>query len=261
MGKKSHSKETIKQIATTGTYNISIYVGSADEEFINDLKQSLDNGKYDLIGFESDGKKLIKNIKKSHLNILLLDTELKNLDHSEINSAIEKLNIPQVVVIDDMTDEIMELITSGKLFGYVIKPVDMEELVRAIDVCVKKYNINEFKAITAKDKIKEKNEELLIEKSNSLFLLVTCSALIISGILARNVTWLQWLLLIPTLTMLFLAVLSLKKQTEPIAYEHPPFVSVIIPAHNEEQTIAQTVTSISQMDYTWRVNLILSLLL
>ena len=58
-------------------------------------------------------------------------------------------------------------------------------------------------------------------------------------------TWLQWLLLIPTLTMLFLAVLSLKKQTEPIAYEHLPFVSVIIPAHNEEQTIAQTVISIS----------------
>ncbi len=90
---------------------------------------------------------------------------------------------------------------------------------------------------------------MLIEKSNSLFLLVTCTALIISGILARNVTWLQWLLLIPTLTMLFLALLSIKKQTEPIAYEHPPFVSVIIPAHNEEQTIAQTVISISQMDY------------
>ena len=72
MGKKAHRKETIKQIATTGTYNISIYVGSADEEFINDLKQSLDNEKYELIGFESDGKKLIKNIKKYSPNILAM---------------------------------------------------------------------------------------------------------------------------------------------------------------------------------------------
>lgn len=72
MSKKAHSKETIKQIATTGTYDISIYVGSADEEFIYDLKQSLDDEKYELIGFESDGKKLIKNIKKYSPNILAM---------------------------------------------------------------------------------------------------------------------------------------------------------------------------------------------
>lgn len=49
---------------------------------------------------------------------------------------------------------------------------------------------------------------------------------------------------------LFLAIISTKKQEKPIPYEKPPFVSLIIPAHNEEYTIAQTVTSISKIDYT-----------
>ena len=247
---KSPTKENIKQIATTKNYTTHVYIGSNDDEFISSINKSLNNAKYKIIGFESDGKKLVKNIKKDIPNILLLDTKINNSSYSEITSSIEKINIPHIAIIDDITDNIIEEIIPGNPFGYLIKPIEIEELERMIDVSVKKHNINTLKTINAKDKIKEKNEELLIEKSNSIFLLVTCSALIISGILARNVTWLQWLLLIPTLTMLFLAISSTKKQEKPIPYEKPPFVSLIIPAHNEEYTIAQTVTSISQIDYT-----------
>ena len=247
---KSATKENIKQIATTKNYTTPVYIGSNDDEFISSINKSLNNAKYKIIGFESDGKKLVKNIKKDIPNILLLDTKINNSSYREITSSIEKINIPHIAIIDDITDNIIEEIISGNPFGYLIKPIEIEELERMIDVSVKKHNINTLKTINAKDRIKEKNEELLIEKSNSIFLLVTCSALIISGILARNVTWLQWLLLIPTLTMLFLAISSTKKQEKPIPYEKPPFVSLIIPAHNEEYTIAQTVTSISQIDYT-----------
>ena len=48
----------------------------------------------------------------------------------------------------------------------------------------------------------------------------------------------------------FLSYKQYKKQENLSPYEKPPFVSLIIPAHNEEYTIAQTVTSISQIDYT-----------
>lgn len=244
------SKDTIKQIATSENYTTSIYIGSNDDKFISTVKESLNKEKYKIAGFESNGEKLIENIKKDTPSILLLDTKINNLSYNEITSSIEKLNIPIIAIIDEMEDEIIEEIISGNSFGHLIKPVETEELERMIDVSVKKHNINALQVINAKSKIKEKNGELLIEKSNSVFLLVTCSVLIISGILAKNVTWLQWLLLIPTLTMLFLAITSVKKQEKPIPYEKPPFISIIIPAHNEEYTIAQTVTSISQMDYT-----------
>lgn len=63
---KSATKENIKQIATTKNYTTNVYIGSNDDEFISSINKSLNNAKYKIIGFESDGKKLVKNIKKRH---------------------------------------------------------------------------------------------------------------------------------------------------------------------------------------------------
>ena len=73
---KSPTKENIKQIATTKNYTTNVYIGSNDDEFISTINKSLNNAKYKIIGFESDGKKLVKNIKKDIPNILLLDTSI-----------------------------------------------------------------------------------------------------------------------------------------------------------------------------------------
>ena len=255
MGSKAHDNKTIKQIATTGKYITNLYVVSDDEDLVNTLLNSLNNKKYRLLGFESDGKRIIKFLdflseRRSSPNVLLLDMDINSSLYSEILSAVERLEIPHIIIIDDITDEIIEMLTSGNSSGYLLKPFGMEELERAIDVCVKKYNINNFKAISAKNKIKGKNIELVVEKLDSIFLLIICAALIIYGIKSGNVVWFQYILFILALSMLLVASMSFKKQEKPIAYEHPPFVSVIIPVHNGEQTIIQTISSISQMDYT-----------
>lgn len=139
---KSATKENIKQIATTKNYTTHVYIGSNDDEFISSINKSLNNAKYKIIGFESDGKKLVKNIKKDIPNILLLDTKINNSSYREITSSIEKINIPHIAIIDDITDNIIEEIIPGNPFGYLIKPIEIEELERMIDVSVKKHNIN-----------------------------------------------------------------------------------------------------------------------
>lgn len=135
---KSATKENIKQIATTKNYTTHVYIGSNDDEFISSINKSLNNAKYKIIGFESDGKKLVKNIKKDIPNILLLDTKINNSSYREITSSIEKINIPHIAIIDDITDNIIEEIIPGNPFGYLIKPIEIEELERMIDVSVKK---------------------------------------------------------------------------------------------------------------------------
>ena len=142
---KSATKENIKQIATTKNYTTHVYIGSNDDEFISSINKSLNNAKYKIIGFESDGKKLVKNIKKDIPNILLLDTKINNSSYREITSSIEKINIPHIAIIDDITDNIIEEIIPGNPFGYLIKPIEIEELERMIDVSVKKHNINTLK--------------------------------------------------------------------------------------------------------------------
>lgn len=110
---KSATKENIKQIATTKNYTTHVYIGSNDDEFISSINKSLNNAKYKIIGFESDGKKLVKNIKKDIPNILLLDTKINNSSYREITSSIEKINIPHIAIIDDITDNIIEEIIPG----------------------------------------------------------------------------------------------------------------------------------------------------
>lgn len=98
-------------------------------------------------------------------------------------------------------------------------------------------------------KFHEKNTELVIEKLYSTLLLTLSVILILAGVISRNVTFIQWIIFIPGVINLFLAIVSLKKQEKPVPYTEPPFVSIFIPAHNEEYTIEATVRSICCMDY------------
>ena len=71
------------------------------------------------------------------------------------------------------------------------------------------------------------------------------------ALLTRNATWHQWVLLIPTTATLINSIISAKKQAPVIAYEEEdlPFISIFIPAHNEENTIEATVRSVCNSDY------------
>ena len=73
--------------------------------------------------------------------------------------------------------------------------------------------------------------------------------LIVESLIMRNVTWLQWILFIPSAIMIFLALVSLKQQAPVKEWDVPPFVTLIVPAHNEEHTIAETATSLASIDY------------
>ena len=227
----------------------NILVISSDKELVNQLKDYIEDYDYNFIG-SADTKQTIKNnLINLSPNLVLLDTEIENVDLIKLTKDLEKLNIPDVVIIGARFDEVIDEVMEISPYGYLIKDIDKEELQRAMAVAIRKHELNTQKIIEAKDRISEKNTELLIEKSDSSFLLVLCVALIIIAILSRNATWLQWLLLIPTAAMLINGIASIKKPDE-VSYDYEkPFVSVFIPAHNEESTIETTVRSVCESDY------------
>ena len=100
------------------------------------------------------------------------------------------------------------------------------------------------------DKVKEKNVEMKIEKINVLVIFGGSLILIIAGLLSRNVTWLEWVLFIPSAIMVFLAVASMFKQDPVKEWDVNPFVTLLVPAHNEEFTIRECVDSLANIDYT-----------
>ena len=228
-----------------------VFIISSDKELINEIREYIENYKYDLVGHAGNKGDIFSEIDRKSPNLLFLDTDIEGIDLLDLAGDLELFNIPVILIVGMRFDETVDELLTSNPFGYLLKPLEEGEVQRSMAVALKKHEQNILSVKYAQDKIREKNVELVIEKSDSSFLLILCVALIILAVLTRNATWLQWLLLIPTLAMLINSIVSIKKQKEVIPYNEgeEPFISIFIPAHNEEYTIESTVRSVCSCDY------------
>ena len=226
-----------------------IFAISSNKELLSEIQEYVENYDYDFVGSASKKENIFRKVDELSANLILLDSEIENIDLIELTNDLEIYNIPIIIIIGDLFNETIDTLLMSNPYGYLIKPLDEDELQRAMAVALRKHEQNIQNVKEAKSKIKEKNVELLIEKSDSSLLLILCVALIIIAVLSRNATWLQWVLLIPTLAILINSIFSIKKQKEVTPYETLPFVSIFIPAHNEEYTIEKTVRSVCETQY------------
>ena len=229
-----------------------IFAISNDIQLLKDVEEYVKDYDYEFIGSASESDNIFREIGQASPDLIFLDTEIENIDLSEVTGDFELFNVPIILIIGTKLDETIDQMLMSNPYGYLIKDINKAELQRSMAVALKKHDQNIQNINYAKDRIKEKNIELMIEKSDSSFLLIICVSLIIITILSRNATWLQWVLLIPTVAMLINSLVSIKKQKKVVEYEPDelPFVSVFIPAHNEENTIGSTVASVCNSDYS-----------
>lgn len=228
-----------------------VFLISTDKELITEIREYVEGYDYELVGHAGNSNEIFSEIDRLSPNLLFLDTEIENVDLLSLAEDLELFNVPVIVIVGMRFDETIDQILTSNPFGYLLKPLEEGEVQRSMAVALKKHEQNILSVKYAEDKIREKNVELVIEKSDSSFLLILCVALIILAILTRNATWLQWLLLIPTLAMLINSIVSMKKQSKVIPYSEgeEPFISIFIPAHNEEYTIESTVRSVCSCEY------------
>ncbi|MBR3139543.1 MAG: glycosyltransferase [Methanobrevibacter sp.] len=228
-----------------------IFAISDDIQLLKDIEEYVEDYDYEFVGSASESDSIFREIDQTSPNLIFLDTEIENINLSEVSGDLELFNVPLILIVGTKLDETIDKLLMSNPYGYLIKDIDKSELQRAMAVALKKHDQNIQNINYAEDKVKEKNIELMIEKSDSSFLLIICVSLIILAILSRNATWLQWILLIPTLAMLINSFVSIKKQKKVVKYkpDELPFVSVFIPAHNEENTIGATVASVCNSDY------------
>ena len=228
-----------------------IFTISSDDFLLSQIKEYVEDYNYEDWGSASESADIFSKIDTISPNLIFLDTEEEGLDLLSLTGDLELFNVPIIIIVGALFDETIDKLLMSNPFGYLLKPLDKDELQRSMAVALKKHEQNIMNVKLAEDKIREKNIELMIEKSDSSLLLVLCVSLIIIAILSRNATWLQWVLLIPTFAMLLNAIVSAKKQKPVVKYEEDelPFISVFIPAHNEEYTIEPTVRSVCNSDY------------
>ena len=229
-----------------------IFAISDDIQLLKDIEEYVEDYDYKFVGSASESDSIFREIDQTSPDLIFLDTEIENINLSEVSGDLELFNVPLILIVGTKLDETIDELLMSNPYGYLIKDIDKSELQRAMAVALKKHDQNIQNINYAEDKVREKNIELMIEKSDSSFLLIICVSLIILAILSRNATWLQWVLLIPTLAMLINSLVSIKKQKKVVKYkpDELPFVSVFIPAHNEENTIGSTVASVCNSDYS-----------
>ena len=228
-----------------------IFAISSDEESLSLLKEFVEDYDYEFAGSAFVKEDVFDKLDKISPNLIFLDTEVENIDLEELAGDLELFNVPIILIVGALFDETIDRLLTKNPYGFLLKPLEDGEVQRSMAVAIKKHEQNIINVKTAQAKIKEKSTELVIEKSDSSFLLILCIALIIMAILTRNATWLQWVLLIPSLTMLLNSIISIRKMKPIVPYEEEdlPFISIFIPAHNEENTIEATVKSVCQSEY------------
>ncbi len=214
------------------------------------LKYDLEDLGYEVLETIDNGPEAIEKCNEIYPDIVLMDINLKgNMNGIEAADEISEIGIP-IIFLTANTDDLtaFEALKTAP-YGYLSKPYSNKDLELTVGMVLRKHEEDIKTIIKTENKVSEKNTELIIEKTDIGIILIASMALIIASIYHRNVTWLQWVLLIPSAIMVFLAVVSLKKQDPVEEWEVPPFVTLIVPAHNEEYTIAETVTSLASIEY------------
>ncbi|MDY2744842.1 MAG: glycosyltransferase [Methanosphaera sp.] len=228
-----------------------VYIVSKNKKAIRNIEKTLTNEHYDLVGISDNSEEALYFIEENLPDIVFLSLDINGKKNGEeLGKLINKLDIP-IIYIFNIEDNLTQSNFIETNYGFIFDEYSTNEIKFVIKVALKKHTSNVKTVIDVKSRMTKKNIELGIEKLYSGLLLVLSIILIISGIIAKNVTFLQWIIFIPSVMMIFLAVISLFKMEEPKPYDKPPFVSIIIPAHNEQYTIEDTVRSIVNMDYTY----------
>lgn len=235
--------DSADDVLTPNIFIVKLNDDNILEEMINSLG-------YNIVGVETNLDVAFEKISEIRPDLVLLNLTL-NDEEKEIQLAIniKNLNIPFICTLDHINKEILDYLISINTDGYLISPFDKLDVKRMIDVTLRNHTkINQLIS-TSKNKVLEKKYELIIEKISSLLLLFMFIFIIVSSFIAKNATWLQFVVFIPSVMMLALACVSLKKPKKVVPYDKLPYVTIIIPAHNEENSIENTIKSISSLDY------------
>lgn len=246
---KNLKKSRYKQVNNLLNKNPDIFIISKKAPITERIIETINNLNYHYVGICDDGHKAVKHVAKIKPDLIFISTNL-NDDYDGINVGMDlsKYNIPFIYIFDNETDfDVDPFIMEN--YGFIYDNYNQNQIKFAIEIAIRTSMRSIHSVEVYENKFHEKNTELVIEKLYSTLLLTLSIILILAGVISRNVTFIQWIIFIPGVINLFLAIVSLKKQEKPVPYIEPPFVSIFIPAHNEEYTIEATVRSICSMDY------------
>jgi cellulose synthase/poly-beta-1,6-N-acetylglucosamine synthase-like glycosyltransferase/CheY-like chemotaxis protein len=217
-----------------------------------DITHKLNQLGYEVVATAKSGNSAIRKVEKFHPDLILMDISLNGpIDGIEVANRIKNLEIPIIFLTAYSDEKLLNRAKSASPYGYLLKPFEEKEIQSTVQMALKKYHSDRKNVENIEIKIKTKSEELKVEKRGILILSAIVTILIAYGFITLNMTWLEYLLFIPAVYNIIIVSVSLRKPALPINDDNvKPFVSILIPAHNEEYTIENCVKTLAKLDYS-----------
>ena len=221
-----------------------------------DIAAKLDDLGYNVTGTASSGYDAIEKARELNPDLILMDILLKgNLNGIDVSKSLEDLNIP-VVFLTSYADKLtLKKAQETSPYGYIIKPYDENELKTTIEMALHKHQRNQEEIKSEVGLLTTKLAELKIGRIGVIITTTSIIILMVNGFITRNMTWLEFLLFFSGFYGLILALSSFLKSSKPSPADSKvpvikPFVTILVPAHNEENTIENCVKSLVDLDYS-----------
>lgn len=135
------------------------------------LKRCLEELEYEVAGILESGKEAIAFIQVQHVDLILMDINLPEMDGITAMEQISKeKSIPIIFITGYSDSELIQRARSQNTYGYLIKPVDVSDLKAAIDVALCRFG--EYQKIQTQ-LVKAKNDLVtrkLIERAKGLLM-------------------------------------------------------------------------------------------
>ena len=131
-----------KETVSLAKSHPDIFVISSDDDLINQLREYIEDYDYNFIGSAYTKERIKSRIIKLSPNLVLLDSEIEDIDLIKLTKDLERFNIPNVVIVGNRFDEVIDEVLMITPYGYIFKEIDKDELQRAMAVAIRKHEIN-----------------------------------------------------------------------------------------------------------------------
>lgn len=216
-----------------------------------DLKEKLEGLGYRVSGVEDTGEGAVEAAGELKPDLVLMDVYLRGeMDGIEAARMIQgRYRIPVVYLTAYSDDETLSRILESEPYGYLLKPFSREQLQAEVEVTLEAFSERLHEMERFHEIISTKEEELKIEKTGVFFVSSVLISLALYGFITGSMTWLMYLLFIPVVYSFIHLFMSIGPRWKPPEDHERPMVSIVVPAHDEENTIKSCVETLSSLDY------------
>ncbi|AZO93353.1 response regulator [Halocella sp. SP3-1] len=151
--------------------SLNVLIAEDESVILMGLKSNLEKLGHRVVGEALDGKRAVKLALEKKPDLILLDINMPSMDGIEAASRInEQCLIPCIIITGYNDQKLIDRATEAGVFGYLIKPVGINDIRPAIDIARARFA--EFKKL--QDELDNAEEALkarkLIEQAKGILM-------------------------------------------------------------------------------------------